>query len=188
MKVFTLYSVISPGKHKSVYCGLKSQIILTLSAFVLLIFYSLNISAQGVQELNQHLTLLKTSSVLADQTSYTQITNLVSGINPTVYINNGVIKTSSDLPPVCADVDINSLPSLSAANSLFNQVELLKIRLDSDNSPQEILNLNNLPGFTNLKYVLFICSYNCDLRTIYSLYQPSAQGWIYVFYQISIPN
>jgi hypothetical protein len=188
MKVFTLNSVRLPREQKNVFSGEKSKIIARLSALALIILYSLNISAQGVQELSQALAPMKTSSSATDQYNYARITSLVSGINPTVYINNSIIKTSSDASPVCADVDLNSLSGLVASNTLFNQVEMLKIRLDNDNLSQNILNLNNLPSFTNLKYVLFICSYDCDLRTIYSLYQPAAQGGISVFYQISIPN
>jgi hypothetical protein len=187
MELFILNAVRFTNKVKSLTRGFSSQAI-KLSAFLFIVFYSLSLSAQGVQELNMALAAMKASSVKSVQDNSLRISSLVNEINPTIYINNGVIRTSHNTPSVCADVDIQSLNRLSESNSAYEQVELLKIRINEDDVSGVILNIGNLSSFTNLKYILFVCSYSCSPSSINSLYLSSADNGIAVYYQISIPN
>jgi hypothetical protein len=187
MEIFSLSNVLSTSKSKQFVCGFRRQI-LKLSVCLLLIVYATGSSAQGVQELGQAINSMKLSSVKAVQDESIHLNSLVNDLQPTLYINSGVIKTYNNTPCVCADVDILSINKLSESNSLYSQIELIKIRINPGDASNLVLNLATLQSFTNLKYVIFLCSFDCNPALINNMYLPASGSGVTVLYQISIPN
>jgi hypothetical protein len=103
-----------------------------------------------------------------------------------VYINDGVISTYGTPPAIVADIDVPSFSTIAQINSVFDQVEFLRIHISSAADLNNIFNFNNLPGFSNLKYILFLCDYNCDPAAIGNAYILNPNSAVTVFYQISL--
>lgn len=186
MEIITLNSIFGASKLKPISFGFKWQIT-KLSFFLIITIFAFSATAQSTQELGQAISTMKLSSIKSVQDESSHINSLVNDLQPTVYINNGTIKTFSNAPYICADVDLLSLGTLIQTNSIFSQVELLKIRINAGDIGS-VLNLSNLTSFTNLKYIVFLCSYNCDPVAINNMYTGNSGSGITVFYQISIPN
>jgi hypothetical protein len=107
----------------------------------------------------------------------------VKDVQPTVYVGNTIV-SNSDAPPLCADVTAGFVSQLGAGNSLFGQVELITVKLKSAEDQNFVLNLTKIPGFTNLKYVYFLCEYNCAAADLEKLFLPKTG--ITVLFKISI--
>jgi hypothetical protein len=187
MKIFVFNTVSEQCKTKTFAGRFKSQIV-QLSVLFMVIFAPVSICAQNALELGSAIISMKASAVKSDQDRSAHLNSLANEQQPTLYINNAIISTSNNAPFVCADVDVQSINKLSETNSLFGQVELLRIRINMSDSQNILLNLENLTSFTNLKYVILLYSFNCDLGLINLIYQPKSYNGITVFYQISIPN
>jgi len=139
-----------------------------------------------VSELKSKLTELNASGDSVMIKEATTIESLIYTIQPTLYIQQGVQKTFDQTPPVRINMDAQSVNKLSDTNPLFGQVELITIKIDSPTDLNISLNLSALPGFINLKYVYFLCSFNCSPEDITKLFTPNPG--VTVFYIVSLPS
>jgi len=162
--------------------GMKS---VSFSLFML--FFTLTISAQTLQEYGQMIAAMKASPdpVIVQQAAH--LDSLVFKIQPKIYISNFVETVSGETAPVCVDSDALSVSMLSESKPLFQTVELIKIRLNVPEDLSFVLDLTALPGFGNLKYVQFFCGYDCNPQAISALFLSNNPG-ITVFYNISVAN
>lgn len=137
-------------------------------------------------ELSSMLTQMTESgdTVLVEEA--TQIRSMVTDLHPTVYVGD-VIKASGESSPVRADVKAGAVSKLGVENSLFEQVELITIRINSHADLSAALDLSAIQGFTNLKYVRILCSFDCTAEQLGSIVTGNTSG-IKVFYSISIPS
>jgi hypothetical protein len=137
-------------------------------------------------ELNTTLTQMTESgdNVLVEEAA--GIKSLVNDLRPTVYVGD-VVKASGESAPVRADVKAGSISKLSIENSLFEQVELITIRINSPADLSSVLDLSAIQGFTSLKYVRLLCSFECKAEQLGAIVTGNTTG-IKVFYSVSIPS
>ncbi len=141
---------------------------------------------QAPVEYNSMLTQMTESgdSALVQEAAY--IKSLVTDKQPTVYIND-VVKASGSSAPLRADVKAGSVSKLSIENTLFQQVELITLRIDSPEDLSTVLDLSLIQGFTNLKYIRILCSFECSAEQLSTIVTGNSSG-IKVFYSVSIPS
>jgi hypothetical protein len=162
-------------------------VILSLITLLTLAFSGLKSSAQEVRELGQMLSSMKSSATTETQIEAKRIESLVYELHPSVKIENGVISTYADAPYVCIDVDAQSIDKIKETNILYSQIELLTIRINNQSDLNMVLDLASLKGFTSLKYVNLLCSFDCSVQQVSKLVKISASK-ISVFYIVSIPS
>jgi hypothetical protein len=156
-----------------------------LSMALIILLISATLHAQVVMELKSYIEQMKASADPAAASNAAHLEKLVKDIQPTVYINNTIV-ANGELQPVCANVKSASIDQLRSDNPLFSGVELIRIRLNSPADLNFILDLSNLPGFTKLKYVYFLCEFKCGIEDIQKLFIP--KSGITVIYMVSIPS
>jgi hypothetical protein len=158
-----------------------------LSLALLVVLTSASLHAQVAVELKSYLDQGKASSDAAVSAQATKLENLIYEIHPSVNIREGVLSTYADAPYLCVDTDVPSINQLEEANPLFSQVELITIRINSADDLKLVLDLALLKGFSNLKYVYFLCSVDCTPEQIINLIKAMDTN-IQFFYLISIPS
>lgn len=168
---------------------MRNFMLLTLQRLLLilfLVFIGLYTYGQTVLELNSELTEMKASvdTIIAGEAAH--IKSLVTDLYPTVYIGD-VVKASGESLPVRADVKAGAVSKLSIENSLFEQVELITIRINSSADFTTVVDLSTIQGFTNLKYVILLCSLECTAEQLGAIVTGNTTG-IKVFYSVSIPS
>lgn len=156
-----------------------------LHLILLFVLFSASLFAQNVQELNSFLAEAKKTNDPAIMSEAKHLESLIRDLQPTVYINNMSIE-NNEAQPVCAEVDASSVDQLSLQNELFIKVEIITIRLQSPSDLDFILDLSILTGFTNLKFVVFLCEFECTDKDIDKIFL--TKSGITVFYKVSIPS
>lgn len=141
--------------------------------------------AQDLTELNGYLEQLKSSADPAEVTDALHLESLVSDFQPIIYVGKSIV-AHNEKQPVCAEAKSGSTDGLTTENPLFSQVELITIRLQSASEMNFVLDLSKLISFTNLKYVCFLCEFNCEIEDVQKLF--IAKTGITVTYKISIPS
>lgn len=141
---------------------------------------------QTVYELSSKLSEMNGSGDTTLIKEAAHIKTLVTDLQPTVYVAD-FVKTSNELVPLRADVQAGAVAKLNIQNPLFEQVELITIRINSSADLATILDLSLIQGFTNLKYVRVLCSFECAAEQISPIVTGNTLG-IKVFYSISIPS
>ena len=153
---------------------------------LLFVSIGLNTNAQIVFEFSSKLAAMKASGNLTAVNEAAHINSLVTDMQPTVYVSD-VVNASGVSLPVRADVKAGAVSNLSIANPLFAQVELITIRINSQADLSTTIDLSSIQGFTNLKYVRLLCSFNCTAVQLGAIVTGNNTG-IVVFYSISIPS
>jgi|APIni6443716594_1056825.scaffolds.fasta_scaffold34557_2 flagellar basal body-associated protein FliL len=172
------------SKRKIINVALIS-IMRNLSLVIFIILASAGLKAQSIMELGSYMKQAQSSSDPVVVASAEYLESLIKEIQPTVYISSN-ITSNGESKPVCAEVKANDIKKLSIENSVFNQVELLTIVIYNPADLNFILDLSELKSFTNLKYVYFLCEFNCKIKQVQKLYIPKTG--IVVFYNVSIPS
>ena len=141
--------------------------------------------AQDLMELHGYLEQLKASADPAKVSDAVHLESLISDFQPTIYVGKSIV-AHNEKRPVCAEAKSGSIDGLTAENPLFSQVELITIRLQSASEMNFVLDLSKLISFTNLKYVCFLCEFNCGIEDVQKLFIPKTG--ITVTYRLSIPS
>lgn len=171
------------------YLAMNLAINLIRKVLILIAFFaitSLQSFGQTAVEFGSMLAQMTESGDSALVEEATHIKNLVTDLQPTVYVGD-VVKTSNGSLPVRADVRAASIPKLTIENPLFEQVELITIRINSQADLSSSLDLASIQGFTTLKYVRILCSFECTANQLGEIVTGNTIG-IKVFYSISIPS
>jgi hypothetical protein len=166
---------------------IKRSALIGLFAIVTFTLSGLNSSAQEVKEYGVTVALMKASSDVAVVNEALHIESLVYELNPYVIIREGIVSTYAEPPFVCVDSDAQSVDKLYYANPLYSQAELLTIRIDNQADLKIILDIAKLYGFTNLKYINFLCSIDCTVEQVRTILRIN-NSKITVLYLISIPS
>ena len=161
--------------------GIKLRIL-----FMILFFIGFNSFGQTVFELSSKLAEMKSSGDTAITNEASRIEKLIYDLCPTIYIENRTIKTFGETPPVCLKTDVGSIIKLKESNPVYTNIELLTIKFSAPADLIFPLDLSLLTGFTNLKYVQFVCPFNCTVSAIEQNFKPK-QG-VTAFYILSIPE
>jgi hypothetical protein len=148
---------------------------------------SISLQAQDAKELRNYLNQAKASAdptVVADAQ---HLQSLISDLNASMSIKNGIATTYANPPFLSVNIDIQSFNKLEEVNPLISQVELLIIQINNPEDLKTVIDYANLTGFSNLKYVYFLCSVNCTPDQVNKLFK-TANSKIVSLYLISIPS
>lgn len=158
-----------------------------LPFFVSMLFVSL-LSAQNVERLDDK---------FASDPDGTQILHdLVTNINPIVYLSDGNLNAYGNGSPVVLEYESGGFARLYTENELFSEVKLINIKVNNSNELQNSLNLSRLAGFESLEYVVVqftfdVCensSDDCVAPHVQQMISGTPQNPVSVFYKLSIPD
>lgn len=167
--------------------GSLRRFVQCISVVLFIVLFALNSSAQTLQEYGVLVAGMNASSDPNVRAEAAHLDSLVFQVHSKMYLKNSVQNFSGQTAPVCLQTDDESIGMLSVTDPLFHTVELITVKINSPGDLNFVLNLANLPGFEQLKYVQFRCSYPCDPEVLSPLFTGNNPG-ITVFYLISIPN
>jgi len=125
------------------------------------------------------------SGVNAKQAFFT----LKTGLKPTIYVENNVVKkvSSNTVPLILKYENSNSLEILKENNSLIKKVELLTIKLKNLNDLNNQFDFSSIRGLDNLKYIYIQCNFNCTANQI-SSFILNVDPSVTIFYMVSNPS
>jgi hypothetical protein len=153
---------------------------------IFIVFTSATLPAQVIAELKSYLGQAKASDNSEVIAQGLKLQSLIYDLQPSVTIQDNVLSTYSRAPFVCVDTDLSSVTKLTESNPLFNQAELLTIRINNQNELNAVPDISKLQGFTNLKYVYFLCTFECTAAQINKVIKVTDTKILF-FYLISIP-
>lgn len=150
-----------------------------LLLFLMLVSYSLSISAQStrsgtivVREMNSFLSttnngsLARTSSG-AETLNTSQVRDLITKVQSSIYFYNGEVKTYGD-QPTNLFTDVTSLSQVDNSVALKQNIEIVTVRINTLNELNATIDLNAFSNFPNLKYIYFISNIETTSGTIAS--------------------
>jgi hypothetical protein len=167
---------------------------LSIKRVVMLLIFStsfINMSAQNgntvtptVIDINKHISSLKTNNTKMRMNSSNSqyIENLVFGIQPAIYFNSGAIKTYGDAP-VKLFTDIPSLNSLSNAEILKGEIEIIVIKINKTSEINSKIDLLKFSDFNKLKYIYILSSVSTSEQKIANMFINYNQQYS-IFYKI----
>jgi hypothetical protein len=151
---------------------------------------ALKVSAQEVGELNNALS--------GNDSEVNRLRSLVNDIQPTLIFQQNEVIGDKVEAPVLIDADVASVNQLYINNPKFNRVEIVRIRINSPEDLNLVLDISKLESFTNLKYIYFLCAFdicegqplksNCEIGKILKMITSGGNSKIKFFYEISIPS
>lgn len=131
----------------------------------------------------------------AGTVEYQYLDKLVSGINPNIDLINGLRELDQSELPKVVITDVGSVPNLFEGNPDFDQIEMVKIMINSPSELQFSISSAQLMNFDKLSYVLIIFTFDiCGNRSdacLDSFSRNMITGDVEnfdVLYRISIPN
>ena len=123
-----------------------------------------------------------------------RLQTLVRDLHPAVYLVESEMKVYGD-NPVVLYVDVASIKMLAGAEEVFEEVELITLKLRSAKDESAKVNVSQLKSFTNLKYILVQYEYDAcgggdaclDKKADAAITLPTDSD-VEVLYQLSIPQ
>lgn len=171
---------------------MKKIVFVFLAALVSLIS-----TAQQVKELNEVLSIMKASGDPSVRAEGLHLESLVYDLHPTLFYENGQITGTPEGLPVRVNSDVASMGMVTTAGN-YQQVEILVIRIQSDNDLMFRINLSELSGYSNLKYIFFLSSFeicqdqvsrqDCEIEKISRMVNRNGNNRVLVTYSVSIPS
>ncbi len=105
---------------------------------------------------------LKNDAIDADR-----FIHLLEDLNATIYIaNNRITNTKGKEPVELVLSDVQSFNLLKTYNAEFNKVELLRINIPNKEDLNTPLDLEQLNGFNNLKYIYITAPFNLNIKQV----------------------
>lgn len=151
---------------------------------------------QQVLELNGTLSSMKASSDASQKTEADNLKSLVYDLKPALYFQNGQLTQAEKQVPVKIITDVASIHLLSDSNNLYNQVELICIKVENTSDLNFVLNVPDLASFKKLRYIFFLCTFeacpgdpesgSCIPDKISKMIQGSDNSGFTIYYQYSI--
>jgi hypothetical protein len=167
--------------------------ILVLIAMLISVF---QLSAQEIIFYKVKTEVSKTSELLNDKNiDAVRLESLLKDLNTSINITKGSSKNNRNGTPVVINTDIQSLNELYKNKPAFNQVELIKISINSASDLNTVFDLDKLVSFYRLKYIYVEFAFNVcgnqndeclDLK-IKNLIK-GIDFNVVVLYKLSIPN
>jgi hypothetical protein len=188
MKTFTFYFLKSrSGKTFLRFPEIGSRV---FSGLLFVIFYVFTLQTAVAQNIKTYSDVINGMQAPKDKAvsfEENHLKSLVFDLQPKLYIHKHEEKRSSDEPPVCINADANAADVLYETKPLYERVELITIILNSADDLDFVYDLSRLKNFPKLKYIQFLCSFECDPSQI-KLNQEKSETGLIVFYRISIPQ
>jgi hypothetical protein len=162
----------------------KSHFQKKLAVLFFMLCAAISLQAQGIQELNKMMADMKSSGNETLIAEAGHIQSLITDLQPTVYVGN-TTKASGETLPVRADVKAGSVAKLYLEDPLFEQVEMITIRINTPSDLATTIDLSAIQGFKSLKYVRILCSFECSAEQVSEIVSGNTTG-IKVCYFVSI--
>ncbi|MFH1119387.1 MAG: hypothetical protein V1775_06150 [Bacteroidota bacterium] len=175
-------------------------ILLNFKLFLSLLFILMAgvLSSQTVNQLNLQISGMLSSADPAVVAEGQHLQSLVSDLYPTLMFQNGVLIQYGGDNSVKAECGVASLTDLYQPDEAFATVEIILIKIQSVQDLQTIVNLDGLTGFTQLKYLFFLCDFElcsqsgqsqtCEQEIFAAMIQGSGIEGLKVLYKVSIPS
>ena len=162
-----------------------------LFSLCILLFSSSELAAQenDIYEVNGSNSMSKTSSKKGIQNDREDFYDLAFNLRPTAYIENNVIRNNRKGGASVSKltfIDTKSFNILSQSNQNFNDIELISIKLESENDLNNKINLTQASGFSSLKYVFVKCYFKCTEQQVKGFI--TADPNVRIFYKTEKPS
>lgn len=108
------------------------------------------------------------------------INPLIFDLKPSVYYANGTYKVKGD-KPVRVYLDMNSVRNQISRVPDFDNVEMAIIKIESERDLFSRINLDNLAGFTKLKYVYIVCNVDCTESQVLNSINSSIKNYVIIY-------
>jgi len=170
----------------------KKQTVITLfvkktfvvSLLLILSTVYTDLSAQQLSLLDNKIGSLKAIENQTRSREGSRLESLAYELNSMVYLRDGQLLSYGETNPVYMEINYEDFNVLYASNTLYNNIEYIRIKVTPNRITRSILDVNRLTHFPSLKYIQFECNFNYSPNDISKLYVPS-QG-INMLYQIVI--
>ena len=179
-------STIGNSSFRDLFKQTSCRLLLALCISLL----TLKVSAQEVRELNSVLS--------GNNNEANRLRSLVNDIQPTLSFQQNEVIGDKAGAPVLIDADVASVNQLYLNNPKFNSVEIIRIRINSPEDLNLVVDMSRLESFTNLKYLYFLCAFDiceeqssksaCEIGKIIKMISSGGNSKIKFFYEISIPS
>lgn len=176
--------------------GSKLKIKSLLSTLCML-FLSASSFGQEINELGTKLSAMDKSADAYIRNEAVYLKSLVSDLQPTLYLQNGKFKQTELQISKRINTDVSSLQLLNLQNPIYENAEIICIKIENENDLLATLNLSDLSGFKSLKYVYFLCTFNvcqgqyspseCEVEKIAQIIKRNENPGYLVFYSVIIP-
>ena len=159
------------------------------------IFIMLFIIGSAINGYSQTIMSYQSAMQTLEPSAAAHLQSLVTDLHPSVYLTQGEITTYGEGAPLVAICDAASISLLYGDNPVLNQVELINITANSAAELPTSIDLTQLQGLAELKYLFIVFAYDecgdssddCLATKIEGIIQgTSAQ--ITVIYNLSIPQ
>ena len=126
----------------------------------ILFFVNNLVFCQTIQEFNDQIVLLESSSDPILILDASRLKSLVKDVQPTLYCKSGGILENSDssLPPLKVVSNSSTILQLYDNMTIYNSVELICFKVESLDDLITVIDVAELKEFNNLKYIYFLCS------------------------------
>ncbi|MHC1776258.1 MAG: hypothetical protein AB9834_12705 [Lentimicrobium sp.] len=165
---------------------------------LLLILIAGALSSQTVIQLNLQISNMLASSDPAVIAEGQHLQSLVSDLHPTLSVENGELIQYGGDYSVKMECGVESLTDLYQPEEAFASVEIIQMKIHSEQDLQLIINLDDLTGFTQLKYIFFLCDFDpcpqsnqghtCEQEIFSAMIQGTGIEGLVVLYKVSIPS
>ncbi|MEX0996108.1 MAG: hypothetical protein WDZ45_03575 [Flavobacteriaceae bacterium] len=172
------------------YESFKKNSILKPNRLLILVFFAILsstvlVNAQDregteIYSLEQLTSNTSLKSELPDNIKPETIIPLITDLQSTVYINNGIMKVRGE-NPVRVYLDLNSLSKPLTKNTKFDNVELVKIYIENERDLFSKINLDNLSVFTKLKYIHIVCRVDCSKDQVSSALISETNKYVVIY-------
>ena len=102
----------------------------------------------------------QTAMQMLEPASSAHLQSLVTDTHPTAYLTKGEISLERDGSPIVAVCDAASIHLLYGNNPALSQIELIRITATSINGLPDAIDLNQMGGLPNMKYLLVEFAYD----------------------------
>ncbi len=148
----------------------------------------------GIRDLDETIGRMQSSSDFKVVSEGQHLQSLAYDLHPTLYIRNGNLSNPDGSAPKCVDIDASSVWKLYEDNLQFSEVELITIRIEQPGDLAIVVNLANFQGFTNLKYLCILSTFEicfspgCVVTMISPMVQGTDGSEALILYKVSIPE
>lgn len=163
-----------------------NKTILSAMIFLGIMFSNMILFSQKVIDMKSVINAFAKSANSSDQIKANHLKSLAYEFHPMFFYKNNRIVTSSDDKPIVGEIEFSQIQSLYIKNSLYENVEFLRIIVSNPNQTGEVLNVSLLSHFKSLKYIHFVCAFKCTPNFIEALFVPDSR--VSVLFSQEIPE
>ena len=145
----------------------KKIVIFFFSFCILLsICYSQTPSSNQIEELGSKLSVMNASANPTINIEAKSLESLVYDLKSTMYLKSGQFTDTAATHPIRVNTDAQSFSLLQYPTLLYNNVELICIKIMTPEDLQKVLSVSDLSWFNKLKYICFLADFKiCSEQT-----------------------